>query len=274
MFEKGAEMKKFLVLLFLLLIACKTVSVEVFPASPTKAIAPTPLAVPVITANPPQAAGLPSPTSPPTQAPPTALPTATQPAPPPSATQAVEIAAVTATPSAPPAPTLTADEQAVKALADQAILALKNKDMAALAALIDPAKGVRFSPYANIQEKDRRYMPNTITRAFADPEKYLWGHFDGSGLPIDYNFKQYYDKFVYDKDFSSAPSISVDQSLAQGNIIDNLAEFYPGAIFVEYYFPGFDPQYQGMDWEALRLAFQQDQGKWRLVGIIHDQWTT
>jgi hypothetical protein len=261
-------MKKFLVLLFLLLIACKTVNVQLLPASLTPR--PTPTRIPTLV--------MPNKTSPtppilrPTLPPPPARPTDTQPVPAPSATRAAGIAA-TATLPAPPASTLTADEQAVKALADQVILALKNKDMTAMAALVDPAKGVRFSPYANIQEKDRRYMPNTLKRAFADPQKYLWGHFDGSGLPIEMTFKQYYEKFVYDKDFAGAPSINVNQSLAQGNTIDNLAEFYPGAVFVEYYFPGFDPQYSGMDWEALRLAFQQDKGQWRLVGIIHDQWT-
>jgi hypothetical protein len=269
-------MKKFLVLLFLVLIACQTVSVQLLPALPTPS--PTAKLIPTnpiyiytvtVTSTRPAAVIQSSPTLRPSQSTPSPLPTATWPAPVPSATVAAEGGAK---PPEPPASTLTA-EQAVKALADQAILAFKNKDMTALAALVDPAKGVRFSPYANIQPKDRRYMPNTLKRAFADPQKYLWGHFDGSGLPIEYTFKQYYEKFVYDKDFASAPSISVNQSLAQGNTIDNLAEFYPGAVFVEYYFPGFDPQYQGMDWEALRLAFQQDQGQWRLVGIIHDQWT-
>jgi hypothetical protein len=194
-------------------------------------------------------------------------------APAPSATEAVGIPVVTATPPAAPTPTLTADEQAVKALADQAIQALKKGDMETLAGLIDPAKGVRFSPYAFVNEEDRRYLPNPLKRAFNDPQKYLWGHFDGSGEPIEMTFKQYYERFVYSQDFANAPQVGVNQSFSQGNTINNLADFYPGAIFVEYYFPGFDEQYAGMDWKALRLVFQKLEDQWRLVGIIHDQWT-
>jgi hypothetical protein len=42
---------------------------------------------------------------------------------------------------------------------------------------------------------------------------------------------------------------------------------------VEYYFPGFEAQYEGMDWKSLRLVFEQHQGSWKLVGIIHNEWT-
>jgi hypothetical protein len=45
-------------------------------------------------------------------------------------------------------------------------------------------------------------------------------------------------------------------------------------MIVEYYFPGFDLQLQGMDWRSLRLVFTLYDNTWYLVGIIHDQWTT
>jgi hypothetical protein len=44
-------------------------------------------------------------------------------------------------------------------------------------------------------------------------------------------------------------------------------------MIVEYYFPGFDPQYGGMDWRSLKLVFSQADGSWNLAGIIHDEWT-
>jgi hypothetical protein len=44
-------------------------------------------------------------------------------------------------------------------------------------------------------------------------------------------------------------------------------------MIVEYYFPGFDPQYGGMDWRSLRLVFSDHGGTWYLAGIIHDEWT-
>jgi len=286
-------MKKFLVLLILLLMACKTVSLEILPGSPTPwpvetLIPTTPILIKTATLQPTQPATVmqPSPATHTTLSPTPPRPTVTQPALASTTTVAVEIIATATPPPAPPTPTPTAQEQAVKELADQAIQALKKGDMQTLAGLIDPARGVRFSPYAFVHEEDRRYLPNPLKRAFTDNggeehrQKYLWGHFDGSGLPIEMTFKQYYERFVYDQDFANAELVGVNQSFSQGNTIDNLADFYPGAMFVEYYFPGFDEKYQGMDWEALRLVFQQTvvqnttpKDQWRLVGIIHDQWT-
>ncbi|MDD5470267.1 MAG: hypothetical protein PHO92_05750, partial [Candidatus Peribacteraceae bacterium] len=61
---------------------------------------------------------------------------------------------------------------------------------------------------------------------------------------------------------------------ARGNVLDNARDVYPGAQIVEYHFPGFDPQYEGMDWSSLRLVLEKFNSEWRLVGLIHDEWTT
>jgi hypothetical protein len=42
---------------------------------------------------------------------------------------------------------------------------------------------------------------------------------------------------------------------------------------MEYHFSGFEAQYEGMDWESLRLVFIQEDSTWYLVGIVHDEWT-
>ncbi|HUM37898.1 MAG TPA: hypothetical protein PLQ85_13585, partial [Anaerolineae bacterium] len=102
---------------------------------------------------------------------------------------------------------------------------------------------------------------------------YEWGVYDGSGEPIQLTFAAYYQKFVFDHDYTTAVAVSVNERLGMGNSIDNSQEYYPGAMVVEYHFPGFDPQYGGLDWTSLRLVFQEFEGRWVLVGIIHDQWT-
>jgi hypothetical protein len=56
-------------------------------------------------------------------------------------------------------------------------------------------------------------------------------------------------------------------------VIDNVQQVYPGASVVEYHFPGFDDQYEGMDWRSLRLVLaQNDNAEWTLYGVIHDEW--
>ncbi|HMR90952.1 MAG TPA: hypothetical protein PKC69_01505 [Chitinophagaceae bacterium] len=151
---------------------------------------------------------------------------------------------------------------------------LKNKNFAQLAAQVHPAKGVRFSPYGYIDVAGHKILKAAELRNPDQlPEKINWGVYDGSGDPIEAGIQFYFDRFVYDKDFLKAEKKAVNQFLGSGNSLNNLKEVYPGCDFVEFYFPGFDPKYEGMDWVTLRLVFQTEKNSTYLVGIVHDQWT-
>ncbi len=158
--------------------------------------------------------------------------------------------------------------------AAQAIKALKDYDLEALSKMVHPEKGVRFTPYAYVEaDQDIVFTAPQIKEAGSDDKKYIWGSYDGSGEPIELTFEEYYKKFVYDADFANAKEIAYNETLGKGNSLDNSKEFYKDAFIVEYHFPGIDPQYQGLDWRSLRLVFEELEGSWYLVGIIHDQWT-
>lgn len=158
--------------------------------------------------------------------------------------------------------------------AKDVILAIKNKDMSKLANFIHSEKGVRFSPYSYInRNSDRVFSRPQIQRLFTENKKYVWGVSPGSGMSIQMTPRQYFNSFVYDQDFANAKQIGYNQVLGRGNSRNNSFEVYPKAIIVEYYFPGFDPKYKGMDWKSLRLVFEEKGNNWYLVGIIHDQWT-
>lgn len=159
-------------------------------------------------------------------------------------------------------------------LSDQVIHMLKDKDMSMLAKVVHPEKGVRFTPYSYVEvNKNVKITAAEFTGLMAETKKRLWGEFDGTGDPIDLTFSEYYKKFVYDADFLEAPQIIFNQPMQRGNSLVNMKEAYPDALFIEYHFPGIDPQYNGMDWRSLRLVFEEKDSKWYLVGIIHDQWT-
>ena len=183
----------------------------------------------------------------------------------------VTIAAPATPPAATPQP-LTA-QQAVLLQALQVVNALKNQDMPQLATLAHPIQGVRFSPYAYVQNADLAFMPEQLAGLLADPTIYEWGAYDGSGEPIRLSFVDYFRAFVFDHDYTAAEAISLNARLGYGNSIDNSHEIYPGAMVVEFHFSGFNPDFQGMDWASLRLVFQEFEGRWVLVGVIHDQWT-
>jgi hypothetical protein len=112
-------------------------------------------------------------------------------------------------PSAPsvtaqPSPTASSPEGIIAARVDGVIQSLRNRDVEALSTFIHPTRGVRFSPQAFVRESDRVFLPDQIKGLLTDPTPYAWGAYDGSGLPIELTFAEYYDQFVYDRDFAHA----------------------------------------------------------------------
>jgi hypothetical protein len=168
---------------------------------------------------------------------------------------------------------VTPQEEEVLPLAESAIRALEAKDMDALGELVHPEIGLRFSPYSYVLPEHQVLSSQQLPGMLEDAATYIWGNYDGSGEPIELSFADYFDRFVYSKDFADATQVGIDQRLGMGNTIDNSREFYPEGVVVEYHIPGENPDYGGMDWQSLRLVFQQQDGAWYLAGIIHDEWT-
>jgi hypothetical protein len=165
-------------------------------------------------------------------------------------------------------------QQAVIDLAFTAIAAIDNRDMTILASYVHPQMGLRFSPYAFVSDTDLVFPADKIAGLLTDSTVYTWGMYSGSGASIDRTFADFFSQFIYDEDFDNAPQISLNNRLGVSTSLDNIFEFYTSSMFVEFHFPGFDPQYESMDWRSLRLVFTQYNSAWYLVGIIHDQWTT
>ena len=171
-----------------------------------------------------------------------------------------------------------ADAAALKRIigrrATETITAWRNKDAVKLSRLAHPTKGIRFSPYAYVNVKqDMVRKASQMRTFFRTTRRYLWGSYDGSGEPIDLTPAAYYKRFIYEHDFAKAKQIGYNKTLGQGNTPHNSGQVYPGATIVEYHFPGFDPQYGGMDWRSLRLVFERKGNVWYLVGVIHAEWT-
>jgi hypothetical protein len=165
-------------------------------------------------------------------------------------------------------------EKTIKETAASLIKALSTKNAGAIADLIHPTQGVRFTPYTNVSlKRDLVFSPKEMRSFFDDQKVYLWGHYDGSGDPIELTPSQYYEKFIYAEDYANAEQIGYNKVLSSGNALENQFEVYNNPIVVEYYFPGLNPDYGGMDWRSLRLVFEPYQNDWKLVGIINNQWT-
>ncbi len=135
--------------------------------------------------------------------------------------------------------------------------------------------GVRFTPYTHVDlDNDQTFTAVDIAAFGTDTSTKTWGTTEGAGEPIDLTNLQYVARYVWDHDYRTAPDVRWNQEQTRGSMIDNVADVYEGASFVEYHFPGFDDQYGGMDWRSLRLVLAQgDDGNWVLYGVIHDEWT-
>lgn len=154
------------------------------------------------------------------------------------------------------------------------ISTLKDKNMESLADLVHPVKGVYFVPDACIPNGKIQSIPKeNLLNFFEDKNTYTWGYYDGSGHPIKLTKTDYYNKWIYDKDFLNADQIGVNTIIGKGNSTYAFTELFPNTPFVEYHFKGFDESVKGLDWESIRLVFEKYQDHWYLIAIVHDHWT-
>ena len=154
--------------------------------------------------------------------------------------------------------------------------ALKRSDIQTLSALVDPERGVTFTPYSTVDpHSDLTFSPDQLSQAWANGARYIWGHTQGKGDAITMTLPEYLQSYVFNADYTQAPIIGVNSVLSSGNSLENVEDAYPDDRFLEYYFPGQDPEIGGLDWCALKLVFSDEghAGTYKLVGIIHSEWT-
>ncbi len=162
-------------------------------------------------------------------------------------------------------------------LTSEVFTAFKNKDYNALAAMVHPEEGVRFSPYAYIDTAKDKKLSAAVIKEQADSNKQpviLWGTSDPADEPIRKTINSYVKDFVYDVDFLHPEKVKVNEFIGGGNTLNNLLAVYTGCDFTESHFSGFDKKFEGMDWRSLRLVFKLKDGKYFLVGVVHDAWST
>lgn len=167
-----------------------------------------------------------------------------------------------------------ASDSSLFRLSGNILRAIKSKNFSQLGNFIHPALGLRLCPYGYIDTTNSQLLSKKDLITLSNNQDYIvWGSFDGTGAPITLGIHKYFDRFVYDKDFLKAEQRSMNKVLGSGNSLINIKEIYPDADFIEYYFPGIDPKYGGMDWRSLRLVFKKVKNKPYLVAIVHDEWT-
>lgn len=158
--------------------------------------------------------------------------------------------------------------------AGQVLESLKTEDYAALSQLVHPQRGVTLTPYSTVDPiRDNVLTQADVAKLATDDQISLWGLYDGSGNPIRCTGTEYFDRYVFNTDYTQAPQVGIDTILISGNALENVTAAYPDGRFVEYHFPGIDPALEGFDWCSLKLVFEEWDNDWYLVGLIHGEWT-
>lgn len=160
----------------------------------------------------------------------------------------------------------------IRLLNSEILELLKIKNYTEFAQFIHPEKGVRFSMYGYVQpKKDKIFTKEDFLKYIGTDIKFTWGEKDGTGDLLQMSLKNYLEKWVFVKDFTTA-EVLTDETENNGNMMNNLKDIYPNSIFTENFIKG-SKEYAEMDWKSLRLVFEQYEGQLFLVGIINNQWT-
>ena len=166
----------------------------------------------------------------------------------------------------------TNKDETLKSLNDQILSTLKAKDYTRFSSYIHPEKGVQFSMYAYIQpNQDKRFTRQEFIKYAPTNIKFTWGEKDGSGDKLVLSIKDYFNNLVFNRDFTKG-EYQLNTFKGSGNSLNNLQETYAGFNFTENFLPGSE-QYSGMDWNSLRLVFEELHGTYYLVAVINDEWT-
>lgn len=160
----------------------------------------------------------------------------------------------------------------LKVINNEVLQSLKLKDYTKFSTFIHPEKGVTFSMYSYVNpQKDKHFSLADFRKYSSSSIKFTWGEKDGTGDPLILSLKDYLEQWVFKKDFTQS-QFSLNSYHGQGNTINNIRKIYEGSL-VENYIRGTE-EYGLMDWNSLFFVFSVYKGKYYLVAVINNSWTT
>lgn len=167
----------------------------------------------------------------------------------------------------------TLSEEKLRDLSDTIIILLKQKNYQSVQQYVHPTEGLTFSPYGTVTENDISVQSDSLSMFAVSEDIISWGKWDGSGEDILMSFADYYERFIFNADFSNADRITPNRITVCGNTIENITQAYPNCLFVEYVIDSCFGYNDGTDWCTLKLVFTLYESEWFLTGVIHSEWT-
>jgi hypothetical protein len=160
----------------------------------------------------------------------------------------------------------------IEARSREVVDLLVGSDFEKFSAAVHPEAGLRISIDGHVNEEvDLLFTRDQVRSAEGDKTELLLGTADGTGDPV-YKTLAGHLRYLGDLDYKNADAMSYNRVIGRGNTINNVFEYFPQAIVVEYYWAGSE-KYGGMDWHSVRLVYSGGADGWFLIGIIEDSWT-
>lgn len=147
--------------------------------------------------------------------------------------------------------------------------AIRDRDYAALAGWIDLSEGLYIVPFSTVDfDRNLRFTASQVKSFGEDKTTYLWGLNPDSDKPIELIPADFFEAYLRTRDFSAAEIIGNNKVVRTGNAVENVADAFSDAYFVDLFFSSTDPSLA--DWASLKLVFRTNEsGTQRLIAIIH-----
>jgi hypothetical protein len=163
------------------------------------------------------------------------------------------------------------------ACAAEASAALSARDMRRLAAVVGVGQQVAFTPFAYARSADVALRAEELEDELRQGHVRDWGTLGESDDPLRLSFTDYLARYAWDAAYAGLgprPPGSATFDAASNEVRELLGAIralHPGAEITEYHKPPSAPG--AMDWRVLRVVCAPAGGGYRLVRIVHSEWT-
>ena len=144
---------------------------------------------------------------------------------------------------------------------------LNEKNWHAVSALTSRDFPLKISPKVHLDSNTFTLDGNLLAKLELSGEEIIWYSNTASGEPMEMNFAEYANQFIFDNDYTTA-EFHVDEYISRSSLINNIKEEFPNCKTVEAFI-----QNEGeMNWQSLNMVFKYIDNKYYLVALIHDQY--
>jgi hypothetical protein len=152
-------------------------------------------------------------------------------------------------------------------VAVSAVHAIADRNIATLATLIHPARGVILSEKPIFGTESRHYTRQNLPVVYKQSHDLLWGHDDAKGDPIRKSLYSYFNGLI--------PSLSGLTSINKESDPYHHFDLRPFSKVVGYSLRWVKPHSatRDYDWHGMVIVLARYRGRWYVVGLLRDYWT-